>query len=424
MNLDYLTANSLSKYPFNDNMSLCDTVMSRYLREDCIVDLLLVDKVGTLKQAYLKQYKNDSSFIWLYFGLIDSLGAEDEILLKISCAVLPTAKNQMFSTSNAKCALKVVVGQGMHADAIVGNFDCRYKITRAKIADDAIILMVPRVTSIAFHNSSTTDKNEFNPTPTVKFIGNEVIAFTGTILTGTNVGFKDVSGSLNADVIAGYGDGLYNGCADKPVGLSTINGTGPDTYGNFLLVTDDCYTTTPLAHGLSIANICKPRCTAEQLKSFAHYNNRIRNGMARVEGLASDIYDELHAEISHYISTVEPYAYIPSYRIRSVASHVSSTVDYVSVAIGLFNPTETTVTATVTVTGGTEVANSCLYTSGNNSIPATSSITSVNIPHKGFVVYYVTRSVSHGGSISVNGTLFYTTIPEGAQTLNFSTTTR
>jgi hypothetical protein len=121
-------------------------------------------------------------------------------------------------------------------------------------------------------------------------------------------------------VLPGAGAGLHDPCSGDLV-IKTINEIGPDLlHRNFAMLTDGCYNVERgyldgvdwiPDFGLTFENTCHPKCTAEQLGAYAHYLNRVKDGMQDLITFASDLYTELAEYIEEYKTTELPAANAP-----------------------------------------------------------------------------------------------------------------
>ena len=330
MILDYLTSNGLNKYPFRDDCSMVDDSKVFTFANDYILDLLITLKDASASKVKLTSFVNDTVTTTLTFGFNIST-ASDSSITDISLVVnyVDVVVNSFISYSDYICTLKVVVGPGLVRE--VSSTSHSYTFTNMYLEESAMLLCGPRVTSISFYNAD----NSLIKTIT----GNETGDISAYLQAGANTVFNFITNQLVVDIIPGAGTGLYDNCTNDRF-LKKINNIGPDLLGNFLLLTDDCYTTTPISNGLSFDNICTPKCTSTQLADFAHYLNRVKDGMGTVANLAILVKSQINDQITAWETDILPNKNAPYFKtaVSKFKLYGSSIDFYYSIVVGLFNP--------------------------------------------------------------------------------------
>lgn len=368
MILDYLSDNGLKKYPFQDGVSLFDTTKAFSFPNNFFLDIIFVAKVSTITGTYLSSYQNQygsSQFVITFTTL------PGNTVITLTIPYSSVVEKGLITYADSNVAIKIVPGWSF-AQAKTGVDDTVYNFNQAGtlLAVAAVILMVPSVSSIAFYNWDG-ETNTVEADPVAIFTGNQSSPLTNLIISaGSNIDFELDGNILSLDVIRGAGTGLYNGCTTPTGVINTINYIPPSTLGNFLLETDDCYTVTPITHGLDLENTCAPKCTAEQLNNFAYYNNRITDGLTTVYTYADSIYNDIATELERYTADVLPTVNKPHYKIASLQSpSIATGKGYLTFSIGLFNPTNSSITYSFSASGGTLATHSLGPSSGSGTIP-------------------------------------------------------
>lgn len=405
---EYLSGNALNKYPFDDSCNM--TASGGYvLPNDVFLDMQFYEK--STDEAYVVSLTSfasstSSTNITLQFVVRTVSGTLLENPATITFLHSEVADKETILKQTSDYSVKVVPGAGLLAIIAAGlNVSHTFAEANAKLTNSATVQPVPRVRSIKLYNNGTLFKTitEDNITD---------IAFE--LEEGTNTEFELLDERVNIDVLPGIGAGLYNPCGDDLV-IRSINSVGGDAFGNFLLFTDGCYTsergyqdgmTFIDNYGLTITNICTPKCTAEQFASFAHYLNRVKDGMDTIGSQAADLANELKDQIADYIADAainknKPYVKTSQ---TTFASPIAGTY-YHSVVIGLFNPTEEDINFSISVSStGTIIADTRRFKSAETDISVGNSYSGV-IPCVGVGRFEYSVRGSSSASTSYSGTL-------------------
>lgn len=174
---------------------------------------------------------------------------------------------------------------------------------------------------------------------------------TLALYEGANIDFAPTGNNVLLSVTRGAGEGLYNGCVLPGNQITTINGVGATTEGNFLLNTDYCYSADAGTGGLYIANSCQPECTAQDITNMADYYNRVSN-------LANQLSVYLVTSQTQYINLLDDYYNLETVKmdaqnpyVQAVCNSLSNAISqFHNVSIGLYSPSLTQVDAELSIT--------------------------------------------------------------------------
>lgn len=359
MPLEYLSGNELLRYPFravdspysNLGVELTTTVFA-----DMLVSLKSPLYIGA--QVFSLSRSGTTAFVSI--SLINTDG-DPESLTAFSVNLSTVVKHETIAFDNQLCTLRIVPGSDFVSffnslDNAVGHtYSCN-------LVDDAIFLHVPRVKQVAFYNLDDLE---------AVIEGDELIENELILLGGSNVDFILESNKLVMSVSPGAGTGLYNPCSGDLVIKSINNTLGDPIYNNFTFLTDGCYTVERGNgivddFGLQFANICTPKCTDEQLGAFAHYLNRVKDGMLSISTYAAGIYAQMETYIDNYRDNV-----LPTYKTPFIKSTLTKFDNgygdtYYSIVVGFFNRDDSgPVDIDVDIDGGIFVSG--IYKQGPNT---------------------------------------------------------
>lgn len=340
-NLDYTSGNALSKYPFKDNAELTWTSdnggspTAGYFPNNIVLDARIVQKthyadfyleLAELRYSVLN-FNSPTSADYCDFVFFIQDGTEiSELVVKVyygqtsgltqtSTTLVQLEVDMTAFVSFLKADLTAVDETVLFGE---GNDFCL-----------ATTVFPAPLATITFSNQLDADTQEiFEPksSGTIKFE------------EGSNI---DLSGStsLTFDLIPGGGSGLYDACANLGSVIRTINGIASDAFHNFSLTKDACYDLTPGVNSLTLGNHCKPECSEEELKNFAHYINRIKDGVVTTTDIVSELkerYDEL---VTKYVNVVDlsKKAKPVFINAEATASH-NRVYDFNSLTAGIYSP--------------------------------------------------------------------------------------
>jgi hypothetical protein len=356
MVLEYLSGNEIIRYPFKDDCSVVSTTNGITLPMSVFADMLVGFKTNQLTSAGIIGLVKSGNTASVHLAVYDNTGAQvrwESLDVDLSLANTHT----LFAFSFDAFIVKLVIGSGFYNffNELPSDVVEEYNLP---LAISATQQHVPRVTSISFINAG--DNLE-------AFVyGDETSPQELNLLAGSNISLSEEKNKLVISVLPGSGTGLHNPCGDDLV-IKSINETPGDPFlHNFTFVTDDCYTVsrgygTHHDNGLIIENICTPKCTAEQFAAFAHYNNRVKDGMLGLATRANFILNELQTEITNYNNVILPASKLPF--IKSAVSSYDNgygTV-YHSLVVAFFNRSDSeavNIASTITLSSGASIVSS------------------------------------------------------------------
>jgi hypothetical protein len=335
MALEYLTANSLTRYPFKD-AAVAGIGENDQLPNDWFYDILFVSKTPTLRSVYISNISKSSN------GTLSITFNNCETLEALEIAVIPaedvmehlgnTATSFAAVSTNTYC-VKFVLGIGLVN--LANNTNHTYVSTQTTLASPAFVLYSPKLKSVDFsnyvENLDVSGKLVRGKESVHKFYYNSPQDFTAvpTIRPQANTFLRSQSSEiLELYVLPGKGTGLFDPCRNVNNSLYTINNIAPTDSGALFLSLSGCYAANLLtqneadyfnfltpslnpltpyksfsAHSsdgsvrlfnastpnnsLLLENFCKPRCAPENLTAFAHYLNRVSDGVNELNSIAS-----------------------------------------------------------------------------------------------------------------------------------------
>lgn len=361
---DYQTTNSFIAYPFKDSCSLTPTGQSVRIPDDLFIDFQLTCVDSTIKRAALMAFEYGTGIYTVtirVFKYVTAWTYLDVTFYPTLAELIPnTVFYYLYGSTNTQIGIKLMCGAGITAfiaklyPTYTFSVDIDNNDIGAEFASSTIIPAPMMLTRLRCLNSDATSILDVT-------VDNNSTAKTITMNGGTNIE-ATYTDALNVTVAKGTGAGLYDPCAN-PDGITNINGVYPDSRGNFNFSADDCYKLWPdtINHSLGIYHTCKPKCGQDEVSGFAYYANRIIDGLvivgeyagATVTALAASI-TALEAEQAANITT--PYI--------TVADTVSpqSAKQYISLAVGIYDPNKDKLKLTLTATLDTGVQTATYYT--------------------------------------------------------------
>lgn len=327
--IEYLTGNSFIVYPFKDESSLRDITLTFLISNDCFLDALVVSKSVDITKAYLYSFTQDGVNFVLSFRLLNdanSLIATATITKAIGSVV----ERQTFTYSDSNVAIKIVPGKAFVDLGLIAPFSYTFLQSATQVSSTAFVPYIPSVTNIDFYN--------IDPVTNLPILLTSVTDDDLQFEAGTNIDVIDNDGAASLDVIAGAGTGLFDGCDLNPGTIKSINFI-PSNEGRFFLLGDGCYTHQRNPNGLLLSNICKPKCTSQQIVNYGHYHNRIKDGIFDVGDYAETVKDAIVDQMNDYNTNVVPTKTMPKFNGKFVQTTDGSTC-YFSFAVGIFNPSD------------------------------------------------------------------------------------
>lgn len=320
--LEYLTANSLTSYPFKSGREV-NLNTNHPIADDWFYDLLFVSFSNNIRSVFISKIKKTNAG-----GLEISFSSVDNISFTVT-ATIPTEsvvnhyKNiakSFASYSASNFAVKFVFGPGLVEKSA---FEQNYLLGESELANSAILLNCPKLSSFSFETYN------FNPSVSSEASIEQIHSYSypnvPTLKLNHNSQFTLNSvkeGSLA--VIRGAGAGLYSDCPEDGEihDVYSLNFVTPDAKGSIFLKPSSCYTANTLTstdeilygaaldkyrnfevlsplnevivkdivtpgHAITFENFCKPKCPRENLNAFAHYLNRVSDGAQELDTLVS-----------------------------------------------------------------------------------------------------------------------------------------
>lgn len=360
-NLDYLSENSLSIYPFKDNSSLLSQIQDTVdnLPDNVFADLLICTDSLLVRKAYLYSfsYVTISSvrmFIMTFWFTTDNVSKLAEINYSVDVDDLSLFGTQVISgvtDTGIAYAIKLVVGQGFLDYIAAGNeFLLRFFNTSTvqpylEVSPSCIVPPQPTVSEIGIYNYDSTSQQSF-----ITKVNSFDVDKPASILPGANISYTEV-GNRELDLAVGpnLGTGLFNDCPDLISSVNTINALAPDKYNNFLFSVDLCLQVTPKAHSLAFSHTCKPKCTPDELSAFAHYLNRIKDAVVTLSEFGNSdvdsIKNKLFVQMQNYQTKLDRVQAIAAPYIEAEQAKTTTTnYIYTSFAIGIYDPNKSEMT--------------------------------------------------------------------------------
>jgi hypothetical protein len=320
--LEYLTTNSLVSYPFKPRKELAETTIHP-IGDDWFYDLLFTSYSDTIRSVYLSKIKKTSEgSLELSFS-----STENEELLGVAVVAADFVVNHYKNLSNSfagyssnNFAVKFVFGPGLIDKAA---FEQEYTFQEAELANSAIVLNKPQLRTLRFESL------EFDASSSAEVTLTEIHTYNYPDVPVVKPQYNSqfTLDSLNSGslyVIRGAGAGLYDACP-KPGEIEdvyTLNSVSPDLTGALFLKPSSCYTANTLTasartllgntlskyenfktistsgevvfkdvvhvgHSITFENFCKPKCPPENLGAFAHYLNRVSDGVQELDTLVT-----------------------------------------------------------------------------------------------------------------------------------------
>lgn len=364
MPLEYLSGNELISYPFRDSVTVKAT-NGTILAKNVFADIIVSCHDEDIYSVSLTEIYTDDDGIFLEFTYSDSEGNTiGAIETEVVTASIATHK--LFGYSNNAISIKLVLGSGFSA---IHNLTLSFDKANTILAAAAVRLYGPKVTSISFYNQTTLIKT---------FTKDIDEGIDAALKCGSNTTMTSSGNSVILDVKPGTGAGLHNGCNDDLV-IKTVNNIPADRFQNFHLLVDECYETEKGYedtewvdnYGITLVNTCKPRCISDQLGAFAHYLNRVRDGMETIAELAAEITDNISDMIDAYnsdVSRVVPFVKVAFTKFNNPYGRA-----YYSFVVSFFNKTDEDIAVSTTITSPEAlVTGTGRFKQGTRTTPKTS----------------------------------------------------
>lgn len=337
MVLDYLSQNETLAYPFKDKCSR--KAANNYMLPNAVfADAFVVTTDSSIIGVYVKSITYTSNNITVKFAAFSDYSYT--IVSELDCVIADNGieNHKTYSASNSYFKVKIVAGSAFEELLTSGNLV--FQPADSLFAAGAVITASPKVKSVSFYN--------YDDSLVASFSGSDTVEVLLNLEEGSNIKFTNENSEAVIDVSPGLGTGLYNGCGDDLV-IKSINEIVPDTYGNFLMQTDGCYNIDKQDAGLTITNVCTPKCTSSQLNAFAHYLNRIRDALISISEYAATIQEELADAITTFNEDLTRTT--PSIRAAVTKFDNPYGNPYYSFVVSFFNKTNEEIEVSTTITG-------------------------------------------------------------------------
>jgi hypothetical protein len=316
--LEYLTQNSLIAYPFNRSQPSAGAQTANPIQDNWFYDILFVSFSPSIRSVYVSFIeKTVNGDLRIQFNNSETFSAIGGVIIIPSNKVenhLQNKLNSFFSHQNNLFAVKFILGEGL---VTATNFSQNYDPKEAELASGAIVLSSPKLLTLAakaYYSQvlpggevETTvnliknfSEETYNPLITLRSNIEVLIDSPHTIGTYT----PDPS-NLELTVGAGKGIGLYDACPpeDQIEDVYTINKVSPNFRGSFYIKPSACHSLNTLSendrvyytsanlldnysseiiianHSLLLENHCQSKCPRENINAFAHYLNRVGDGL-------------------------------------------------------------------------------------------------------------------------------------------------
>jgi len=243
--LEYLTSNSLLRYPFTDGATLTNGVYT--IREDFLIDAVVFTAEGE-KKCFIKEIAQDG------FGFVITVYAEPDLELLT------------FSVLRAESSIRQVVQVGalVNGEPVVGRFLMGEGVAGMPLPTSAQQFTVEQTEFLA--------SVIFPKPPTVYTIGileevnNLVLLDEITLRAGCNVALEYNRITNSIELSAGSAEGEECDCEEdlpRERAIETIVGTRPDEDGyNFKIEGSDCINiySEAASNMVVITDECRPCC--------------------------------------------------------------------------------------------------------------------------------------------------------------------
>lgn len=343
--LGYLIENSFTPYPFKDGCSLIPITSAVPIDNDIFVDFQFVTtdtevRGVALRQLHTSMVTHELTFTFAIFKYNTSTAEWTtvyKLLVKPLSAIEPY---DFFSVDWTEYKAKLVLGPGITGIKNRPSFIIwRFAVSAggasaAEFSPATIIPVHPFVSAIRFKNIKEVE-------PVAVFT-----LETRTLTAGTNLVISEGTDGADFVIERGTGAGLYDICADAPSDvLKSIN----DVEGeNIIFTSDDCYKTkyhpllpggspTSNTPGIEFEQICRPRCNEVEVNAFAYYANRVQDAVNQLGGYITTVVEGLNESVAEISAAKAPQIISPYLEIQT-ANTVSSSKNYQSVAVGIYDP--------------------------------------------------------------------------------------
>lgn len=281
--MEWLEQNIGTPYPFRLPLESAREV------ESCIVDAV-VSVANDPDYIAITELDVDLGAITLFDG-INTISFDDSD----SYTRATMGDYEVVQWSKDSATVKLVLH---HPDAI----DWPVALVDARLNPSCLAYAADRVTNFVAHAYDSSDGQYKDIT-----LGPVV-----TLLEGYNCKMESSGsheGSIRMSFAPGNGMGRYDACSDNPTDtlVRTINGIGPDEWGNINIAGDDCVMIVPIANGIEFSSHCHQRCTCQDYASsyaaasqVAGTGNQLTARLVQVRTALGDLVTQYNARKAQF----------------------------------------------------------------------------------------------------------------------------
>ena len=318
--LEYLTNNSLTAHPFKSGRAEGDYP----LENDWFYDMLFASFSPKVQCVFVSKIKKTGGGeLQITFSDKQTLAVIGASITIASTEVVNHYNNPTKSFAYASLdefAVKLVFGPGLISAL---PFEYTYTAAEAELSSACIVLCPPRVTSITFESYDTKISQE--PYIVARYTTSSDPLIPVVQPRHNSIFVLDALNSGSLHVARLLGAGLYNDCSrvGNITDVYSINTVLPNSKGALFLNPSQCYTANVLTesyktdldsqlyldpyylftihtgpattdivdivdveHSIVFKNFCNPKCPPENMGAFAHYLNRVTNGVDELAKIA------------------------------------------------------------------------------------------------------------------------------------------
>ena len=378
--LGYLTENSQRAYPFKEN-SVLEPLTNDFLVDAAITIHTPAITTVTVSRIRKEQIAGTSRFnaffvFQFYSGTSAFVESETMSILNVDSDRTGQDVFATYTQAFTNVDIKLTVGPRFFVVEPIPTFSYDFPLElELQFEASAVNLYVPKV-EVTFQNSMGGGAVENLDTITSGDLN---------LACGANIAIAQNGKTLDLSVTPRAGTGLYDVCSDSP-GIKTINNIKPN-HGNFNLNGGNCFDFTPVLAGLQLDHLCDPKCSPAQIANYAHYINRIKDGIVLVSEFAVKRREQLLAQMAAYAEKMNallaPEA--PYLEVEVVSSKNPQKL-YDSFAVGVYNPnnngTTPDVPISLTLSVNPELGSGFTYVPGTAYIREDDVVQ--NVPALGF----------------------------------------
>lgn len=284
-NLDFLNTNSLRNYPIKEGITKLSADGIFTIPDDFIVDFMLAASSNIDARFYISKIVNLAESITI--EIKDSSGVTCGFF-SISVASHVLYKTYYLAASDTYVGAngKIVIGS-LSSMQLSPTGTYNFVIDTAELETRTIIPSLNTINRLTFVNADLTTSSV---TGNVKIGARTNIKFsTGTTNTTNDTIIMDVGNDL----------GLNAPCDSNLPAIKTINNIGPDTNGNFTLMTTNCASVAPLNSNTGLLfsdTCCKPCMGCDEISTLTDRVVQIETDILKLR----DHYTNLQSLITEF----------------------------------------------------------------------------------------------------------------------------